>query len=49
VGRVEQGIEVLTRSAAGRRNEDGTFEAGTVFGLMNEKLTEMAKTLKQFE
>jgi predicted ATP-dependent protease len=49
VGRVEQGIEVLTRCAAGLRNEDGTFEAGTIFGLMNEKLTEMAKTLKQFE
>jgi predicted ATP-dependent protease len=49
VGRVEQGIEILTRSAAGRRNEDGTFEAGTVFELMNEKLSEMAKTLKQFD
>jgi len=49
VGRVEQGIEVLTRCAAGLRNEDRTFEAGTIFGLMNEKLTEMAKTLKQFE
>jgi ATP-dependent Lon protease len=49
VGRVEQGIEILTKSDAGRRNGDGTFEAGTVFGLMNEKLTEMAKTLKQFE
>jgi len=49
VGRIEQGIEILTKSAAGRRNEDGTFEAGTVFGLMNDKLTEMAKTLKQFD
>jgi len=49
VGRVEQGIEVLTRSAAGRRNEHGTFEPGTIFGLMNEKLSEMAKTLKQFD
>jgi predicted ATP-dependent protease len=49
VGRVEQGIEVLTKCAAGRRNQDGTFEAGTIFGLMNEKLAEMAKTLKQFE
>lgn len=49
VGRVEQGIEVLTKSAAGRRNEDGSFEAETVFGLMNEKLSEMAKTLKGFD
>ena len=49
VRRVEQGIEILTRSSTGGRNEDGTFEAETIFGLMNEKLTEMAKTLKQFE
>src|SRR5271154_6638004 len=49
VARIEEGIEILTKSAAGRRNEDGTFEAGTVFWLMNEKLSEMAKTLKQFE
>ncbi|MGB6667119.1 MAG: ATP-binding protein, partial [Candidatus Acidiferrum sp.] len=33
VGRVEQGIEILTKTAAGRRNGDGTFEPGTVFGL----------------
>ncbi|MGC1618875.1 MAG: ATP-binding protein [Candidatus Acidiferrum sp.] len=49
VRRVEQGIEILTKSAAGHRNGDGTFETGTVLGLMNEKLTEMAKTLKQFD
>ncbi len=49
VGRIEQGIEVLTRSAAGKRNGDGSFEPETVFGLMNEKLIEMAKTLKQFD
>ncbi len=49
VARVEQGIEILTKSAAGRRNGDGTFEAGTMFALMNEKLSEMAKTLKEFD
>jgi predicted ATP-dependent protease len=49
VARVEQGIEILTKSAAGRRNGDGTFETGTVLALMNEKLSEMAKTLKEFE
>ena len=49
VRRVEQGIEILTRSEAGCRNGDGKFEAGTVFALMNDKLAEMAKTLKQFE
>ena len=49
VSRVEQGLEILTGSATGRKNGDGTFEPGTVFGLMNEKLGEMAKTLKQFD
>jgi ATP-dependent Lon protease len=49
VGRVEQGIEILTKSAAGKRNGDGTFEGETVFGIMNEKLSDMAKTLKEFE
>ena len=49
VSRVEQGLEVLTGMAAGKKNGDGAFEAGTLFSLMNEKLSEMAKTLKQFE
>jgi predicted ATP-dependent protease len=49
VSRVEQGIEILTNFTAGARNGDGSFEAGTIFGLMNEKLSEMAKMLKQFE
>ena len=49
VSRVEQGIEILTGSTAAERNGDGSFGAGTVFWLMNEKLGEMAKTLKQFE
>jgi predicted ATP-dependent protease len=49
VNRVEQGIEILTRSTTGARNGDGSFAAGTVFALMNEKLGDMAKTLKQFE
>ena len=49
VSRVEQGIEILTRSTSCERNGDGPFGAGTVFALMNEKLGEMAKTLKQFE
>jgi len=49
VAKVEQGIEILTRSTAGQRNGDGTFEAGSVFALMNERLKQMAKTLKEFE
>jgi ATP-dependent Lon protease len=49
VANVEQGIEILTGNPAGERNKDGTFEAGTVFALMDDRLRDMAKTLKQFE
>src|SRR5213595_1336749 len=49
VAKVEQGIEILTGMTAGQRNGDGKFDAGTVFALMDERLREMAKTLKEFE
>ena len=49
VAKVEQGIEILTGKTAGRKNGDGKFDAGTVFALMDERLREMAKTLKEFE
>src|SRR5436189_241579 len=47
VAKVEQGIEILTGMTAGQRNGDGKFDAGTVFALMDERLREMAKTLKE--
>lgn len=49
VGKVEQGIEILTNVRAVSRNGAGRFEAGTVFALVDERLREMAKTLKEFE
>src|SRR5438309_4091798 len=49
VAKVEQGIQVLTGKTAGQRNGDGRFDAGTVFALMDERLRDMAKTLKEFE
>ena len=49
VAKVEQGIEILTGKTAGRKNGDGKFDTGTVFALMDERLREMAKTLKEFE
>jgi predicted ATP-dependent protease len=49
VAKVEQGIDLLTGVAAGNKNGEGTFELGTVFALMDERLREMAKTLKEFE
>jgi ATP-dependent Lon protease len=49
VEKVEQGIEILTGMPAGHRNGDGCFEKKTVFGLVDQRLADMAKKLKEFE
>ncbi len=49
IGRVEQGVELLTGIRAGQRNGDGGFEKGTVFATVDQRLREMAKTMKEFE
>jgi predicted ATP-dependent protease len=49
VAKIEQGIEILTQTSAGKKNGDGTFEPGTAFALVDERLRHMAKTLKEFE
>jgi len=49
VCKVEQGIELLTGMAAGKKNGDGKFEPGTVLALIDERLHAMARTLKEFE
>jgi len=49
VAKVEQGIELLTGMAAGKKNGDGKFEPGTVLALIDERLSAMARTLKEFE
>jgi len=49
VAKVEQGIEILTGSSAGQKKGDGKFEPGTVFALMDERMSQMARTLKEFE
>src|SRR5438046_3030323 len=49
VAKVEQGIELLTNVSAGSKNGTGRFEAGTAFALVDDRLREMAKTLKEFE
>jgi predicted ATP-dependent protease len=49
VAQVEQGIEILTQKAAGTKSGDGKFEPGTVFALMDDRLRNMAKTMKEFE
>jgi len=49
VAQIEQGIEILTQTAAGSKNGDGKFEPGTVFALMDDRLRNMAKTMKEFD
>jgi ATP-dependent Lon protease len=49
VAKVEQGIELLTGMAAGKKNGDGKFEPGTVLALIDERLHAMAHTMKEFE
>jgi len=49
VAKVEQGIEILTGRTAGQKKGDGQFEPGTVFALMDERMSQMARTLKEFE
>jgi predicted ATP-dependent protease len=48
VAKIEQGIEILTGTAAGRLNGDGTFEKGTVLAMIDDRLSEMAKMMKEF-
>jgi len=49
VAKIEQGIEILTGTMAGQKNADGKYDPGTVFALMDDRLRDMAKTLKEFE
>ncbi|HTT33688.1 MAG TPA: AAA family ATPase [Methylomirabilota bacterium] len=49
VAKVEQGIEILTGKVAGERDGEGKFCAETVFALVDDRLRDMAKTLKEFE
>ena len=49
VAKVEEGIEILTGMTAGHRNGDGTFQAGTVFARVDERLSKMAHMMKEFE
>ncbi len=49
VATVEEGIEVLTGIKAGQRDSNGKFEPGTCFALVDQRLREMAQTLKEYE
>ncbi len=46
---IEQGIEILTGVAAGAADGSSQYEEGSVFGLVDTRLREMAKLMKEFE
>ena len=49
IGRIEQGVELLTGAPAGTRNGSGRFEEGSVFARVDERLRDMARVMKDFE
>ena len=49
VSSVEEGFEILSGVQAGRYDSSGRFEPGTAFALVDQRLREMAQTLKEYE
>ena len=45
---IDDGIEILTGMKAGKKKKDGTYEKGTVNYLVDERLRELAKKLREF-
>jgi lon-related putative ATP-dependent protease len=49
VNTIDEGIEVLTGMKAGARKDDGTFEEGTINYLVDQRLRQMAETMKEYQ
>jgi ATP-dependent Lon protease len=49
VALIEEGIEILTGVPAGIRDTRGRYDSESVFGRVDQRLRQMADTLKQFE
>jgi predicted ATP-dependent protease len=45
---IDEGIEVLTGTKAGKKLQEGTFEEGTVNYRVEKRLKEMCERLKEF-
>jgi lon-related putative ATP-dependent protease len=45
---IDEGIETLTGTKAGAKDENGDFEAGTINALVNKRFREMAETLAKY-
>jgi ATP-dependent Lon protease len=48
VSTIEQGIEILSGTAAGTRDATGKYEEDTVFELVDKRLREMADLMKEY-
>ncbi|MGA2955512.1 MAG: S16 family serine protease, partial [Thermodesulfobacteriota bacterium] len=46
---IDQGIEILTGWSAGEKGPDGKYPPGTVNYLVDQKLQDLAKRMKEFE
>lgn len=48
VENIDEGIELLTGTSAGKRKKDGTYPKTTIYGLVDAKLRELAEELQKF-
>ena len=48
VSTVEEGIEILTETAAGKRGSDGAYPEDSVFGRVDAKLGELARGVREY-
>jgi len=48
ISTIEEGIEILTGMEAGALQPDGTYPEGTLFGRVDERLTELWEIVKKF-
>ncbi|MGA9591650.1 MAG: S16 family serine protease, partial [Candidatus Acidiferrales bacterium] len=49
IATIEQGIEILTDTPAGKKDVAGKFEAGSVFERVDARLAKMATVMKKFD
>jgi predicted ATP-dependent protease len=49
VSSVSEGLEILTGVCAGSRDATGKFPEGTIFARVDDRLRQMAETLREFE
>ena len=48
INHIDQGIEVLTGVKAGFRQEDGSFEVGSINAMVDQRLKDMAEKMEEF-